>query len=706
MSESPDGDKLTDGDGLFKSSTNTRDSAETASTPVIAVSNNDHELSQQVQHNVDNVLYSDIGINTLLARLKQSVASAKDYAAFLKKRSSIEEDHAMGMRRLAKTHHDSIRKTDSRQGSYVHQLEQVMRQHERMADNGMQFALSVHQMHEDLNELSRNIELGRKHWKHEGLNAEKRATDAESAMDKAKTKYDGLAEEYDRARTGDAKGGRRLGLKGPKSAAQVEEDLLRKLQAADSDYQQKVHAARAQREELIKTGRPQAVKALRELINECDSGLALQLQKFATFNEKLLLGNGLVVCPLPATDGAPAQRSMKDVVLDIDNDRDFYSYILNHTTKIPVRTGEIQYKQHPTLLPKQQTPAPQARQVSSTLQQPPSSQSATVSFSSPGVPPQQYNNSTNEQHSVSPQPSPQPAAAKPYPTYPTNDPYSQSETSPNAVNNPPYPSSGSSVRGVPIASPTIPASYPSPAAYNSTNGAPGGPMGQHHSQNYPTPHNATPPSSSAIASNLPPLKPVFGVALEELFRRDGTAVPMVVYQCMQAVDLFGLDVEGIYRVNGTAAHVQQLKAMFDHDSAAVDFRNPTSFSHDINSVAGLLKTFFRDLPDPLLTAAHYGRFIEAGRIEDDVVRRDTVHAIINDLPDAHYATLRALVLHLERVRSHDSQNRMGTANLSICFAPTLMGLGEGRMGAVQDAGLQARVLSTILDHTFQIFDED
>ena len=239
----------------------------------------------------------------------------QDYAGFLKKRSSLEEDHAGGLRRLAKSHQESIRKTDSRQGSYVRQLEDVMRIHERMADNGMQFTLSIHQMHEDLNELSRNIESGRKHWKHEGLNAEKRATDAESAMDKAKAKYDSLAEDYDRARTGDAKGSRRIGLKGPKSAAQHEEDLLRKLQAADSDYQQKVHTAKAQREELIRTGRPQAVKALKELIVECDSGLTLQLQKFGTTTSHSILKH----CPSPdltcslhshvQRETAPGQRS-------------------------------------------------------------------------------------------------------------------------------------------------------------------------------------------------------------------------------------------------------------------------------------------------------------------------------------------------------------------------------------------------------------
>lgn len=121
---------------------------------------------------------------------------------------------------------------------------------------------------------------------------------------------------------------------------------------------------------------------------------------------------------------------------------------------------------------------------------------------------------------------------------------------------------------------------------------------------------------------------------------------MVVLQCIQAVDLYGLNVEGIYRLSGNVNHINQLKAAFDHDSkaAGIDFRNPESFSHDINSVASLLKQFFRELPDPLFTAEHYGHFIDAARIEDDNQRRDSVHAVINELPDPNYATLRAMVL--------------------------------------------------------------
>ena len=151
-----------------------------------------------------------------------------------------------------------------------------------MADNGVQFALSLHQMHEDLHDLAANMERGRKHWKQNGMSAEKRVQDSESMMEKAKAKYDSLAEDYDRARTGDKQSGRVFGLKGPKSAAQHEEDLNRKVQAADSDYQSKVQLARSQRQELVSTLRPQAVKSLLDLISECDAGLTLQLQKFGS----------------------------------------------------------------------------------------------------------------------------------------------------------------------------------------------------------------------------------------------------------------------------------------------------------------------------------------------------------------------------------------------------------------------------------------
>ncbi|THX93696.1 RhoGAP-domain-containing protein [Aureobasidium pullulans] len=650
-------------------------------TPTIATATEPASTTAPVSKDVETVMYSDIGINTLLNRLKQSIASSRDFSDFLKKRGAVEEDHAKGLRRLVKQTSDNIHSKESRQGSYVVRLDEAMRLHDRIADNGMQFSLALHQMHEDLNELSLNMEKGRKHWKHEGLNAEKRATDAEAAMEKAKAKYDGLAEDYDRARTGDAKSSRRIGLKGMKSAPQHEEDLLRKLQVADSDYQAKVQAAKSQREELIRASRPQAVKALQELINECDSGLALQLQKFASFNEKLLLGNGIAVSPLPASDpSAPVQHSLRDIVLDIDNKTDFDNYVTGHVSKIPVRTSDIKYEQHPTLRPKQQTPVPASRQPSTTVSGPalPETPLSTVSTQQSTYP------------TVAPPPAATQSPTQPFYGNPGNPPYPTDP--PQQYNSAPYPTSSGAPRGFSASTQSTSAPY-SPAT-PATMGV------QQSFSSQPRPISPA-PTATALP---PPLKPVFGVNLDDLYARDQTAVPMIVYQCMQAVDLFGLDVEGIYRLSGTASHVQQIKALFDHDSSLVDFRNPAAFYHDVNSVAGLLKQFFRELPDPLLTRRSYNGFINAARIDDDTSRRDAVHSVINELPDPNYATLRAVVLHLNRVQEHYAKNRMSTSNLAICFAPSLMGSHTGPQ--IADASLQARVLDTILTNTFQIFDED
>ena len=199
---------------------------------------------------------------------------------------------------------------------------------------------------------------------------------------------------------------------------------------------------------------------------------------------------------------------------------------------------------------------------------------------------------------------------------------------------------------------------------------------------------------------------MFGVSLDDLFERDGSPVPMVVCQCIQAVDMYGLEVEGIYRIPGTSSHIQHMKTLFNtgesvpvakpllqgtpvtlfaSDASTVDFRNPEAFQHDVNSVAGLLKQFFRELPDPLLTRQFYQGFIDAAKIPDSSQSRDSMHALINALPDSNYATLRAVVLvrvslvlassrahdtpqHLHRVKQMSESNRMSSTNLAICWA--------------------------------------
>ena len=80
----------------------------------------------------------------------------------------------------------------------------------------------------------------------------------------------------------------------------------------------------------------------------------------------------------------------------------------------------------------------------------------------------------------------------------------------------------------------------------------------------PTPIGMGALQSNNSSTSLPALRPVFGLSLEDLLKRDGSAIPLVVYQCIQAVDLYGLEVEGIYRLSGSSAHVSKLRSIFDN----------------------------------------------------------------------------------------------------------------------------------------------
>ncbi|KAF7717273.1 Uncharacterized protein PECH_007551 [Penicillium ucsense] len=631
-------------------------------------------MSDELKARLDKVIYSEIGVTTLLARLKQSVASAKDFSSFLKKRGALEEEHAQGLRKLSRAISDAAQRTENRQGTYSASYRDIHRLQERMADHGLQFSVSLQQMADDLHELSNNIERGRKQWKQTGLAAEKKVIDAETQAEKAKAKYDSLAEQYDRVRTGDKTGGK-FGLKGHKSAAQHEEDLLRKVQNADSDYSAKVQAAQIARQELLSTHRPQTVHNLQQLIAECDSGLTLQQQKFATFSEKLLLGQGLCVCPMNSGNGSVPPKSLTEVVRQVDNQKDFHEFVLSHEGHPGAITGpEVRYERHPTLGGGPPATASAAGQPTQTSTQAKRQSTLPQNFSQQNLP----------LASSQPHPAASNGSFQPLP-YPTQ---SEPVTVPSVQ--PPYPVS------VPLAheatsTPSAPAPVPVVATATGPAAAPPTDMGQRHSRGQGAP-------------NLPALNPVFGVSLNDLYDRDLTAVPLIVYQCFQAVELFGLETEGIYRLSGSANHINHLKALFDNDASSVDFTSPEHFFHDVNSVAGLVKQFFRELPDPLFTSEYYSDFIDAARIDDDTQRRDQCHALINNLPDAHYATLRAVILHLNKVQEHYTSNRMNAGNLAICFGPTLMGANSG--GNIADAGWQVRVIETILNNTFQIFDDD
>lgn len=213
--------------------------------------------------------------------------------------------------------------------------------------------------------------------------------------------------------------------------------------------------------------------------------------------------------------------------------------------------------------------------------------------------------------------------------------------------------------------------------------APGGPVisGPTNVQTNPVP----PPNGSAVAVTSPPQNDyyssnsipastgaTFGVDLGDQLQRDGTEVPKIVKKCAEAIEAYGLESMGIYRLSGTTSKVQALKNALDKDIDSVDVMDE-QWTSDINVVSGALKLWFRELPEPLLTYGLYHGFIEAARYDNDRLRHIRLHEQVNELPDPNYATLKYFMGHLDRIRRKEGVNQMSASNLSIVFGPTLLG---------------------------------
>ena len=98
---------------------------------------------------------------------------------------------------------------------------------------------------------------------------------------------------------------------------------------------------------------------------------------------------------------------------------------------------------------------------------------------------------------------------------------------------------------------------------------------------------------------------MFGGDLELRIAFEGVKIPLVVQKCIQEVEFRGMDYEGIYRKSGGALQMRQIQDDFERGED-VQF-DPEL---DICSVTSILKQYFRNLPNPLITYELYDRFVE------------------------------------------------------------------------------------------------
>ncbi|ESK94826.1 gtpase activating protein [Moniliophthora roreri MCA 2997] len=215
-------------------------------------------------------------------------------------------------------------------------------------------------------------------------------------------------------------------------------------------------------------------------------------------------------------------------------------------------------------------------------------------------------------------------------------------------------------------------------------------------------------SANGHQNTLDKGRPTFGVDLGDQMARDDVDVPPVMRKCCEAIEKYGLDSQGIYRLSGTTSKVAKLKQLLDRDLDAVDLDAP-EWSGDINNVASVIKMWLRELPEPLMTYALQPGFLEAARIENERLRHIRLHERVNELPDPNYATLKYLMGHLHKINQNEGVNSMSTSNLSIVFGPTLFGQTVGGVtngGVADTTNAQNTAVETILSHYTDIFVEE
>lgn len=104
-------------------------------------------------------------------------------------------------------------------------------------------------------------------------------------------------------------------------------------------------------------------------------------------------------------------------------------------------------------------------------------------------------------------------------------------------------------------------------------------------------------------------RPVFGVPLpESIAVASKASLPAIVFRCIEWLEAKKAETEeGIYRLSGSSAVIKGLKDRFDNEG---DVNLIQVDEHwDPHAIAGLLKSFLRELPTSLLTRDLHHRFL-------------------------------------------------------------------------------------------------
>uniref|UniRef100_A0A674BH22 Rho GTPase activating protein 4 n=1 Tax=Salmo trutta TaxID=8032 RepID=A0A674BH22_SALTR len=147
----------------------------------------------------------------------------------------------------------------------------------------------------------------------------------------------------------------------------------------------------------------------------------------------------------------------------------------------------------------------------------------------------------------------------------------------------------------------------------------------------------------------------------------GQQIPVVVESCIRFINLHGLHHEGIFRVPGSQREVNHIRDAFERGE------DPLADSDcDIDSVAGVLKLYFRGLDPPLFPDEYYTELLDCVQNEGLAEKAAQIKSVVSSFPRPLLIVIRYLFAFLNHVSQYSDENMMQPYNLAVCFGPSLL----------------------------------
>ncbi|XP_037836877.1 rho GTPase-activating protein 44 isoform X4 [Kryptolebias marmoratus] len=162
-------------------------------------------------------------------------------------------------------------------------------------------------------------------------------------------------------------------------------------------------------------------------------------------------------------------------------------------------------------------------------------------------------------------------------------------------------------------------------------------------------------------------KPCYGKPLEEHLALSGRDIAFPIEACVTMLLECGMQEEGLFRIAPSASKLKKLKASLD--CGVLDVQE---FSVDPHAIAGALKSYLRELPEPLMTFDLYSEWIQASNIQDQEKRLQALMGACEKLPPANNNNFKYLIKFLSKLTEYQDVNKMTPGNIAIVLGPNLL----------------------------------